>query len=747
MTPAVESQAATAVRRPLVVVAGNPNTGKTTVFNRLAGTDHKVANYPGVTVERHSATLALGADLEVDVVDVPGTYSLSSRSREEELAIQTIAGIAPNPPPDLVVLVADATQLSRNLYLVLQVLELGVPVVLAVNMVDMVEKRGQSLDVRALREELGIPVVATAALQGRGLDELKREIERSLADPARGRPGARWIPKDPELTSDIEAVARTLPAVWTRGDRDRSRAVALWALLSLDEHDELYAIPEAVRREVMARRAAADAGGRRIDAEIIQGRYAWIDARIARFLPEPAVETSESTSRRSASERIDAVLLHPAAGFLIFLLVMGVVFQSLFSWADPAIHAIESLCALLATLSRACLPSGLVQEFVEGGLIAGVGSVVVFLPQILLLFFFIGIMEDTGYMSRVAFLMDRIMRAMGLHGRAFVPMLSGYACAVPAILATRTMERQRDRTLTMMVIPLMTCSARLPVYTLIIATLFPPSRVFGSLPVQGLLMVAMYLFSTLAALVAATVLSRTLFKGPSVPLILEMPPYRMPHWPSVLRMMWQRTRSFLEGAGTVILACTIALWLLLSFPRNTEAKAGFDARRAAVAARRLDPGEERTQLAAIDGEQKSARLRSSYGARLGRALEPAISPLGFDWKIGIGLIGAFAAREVFVSTMGVVYGTEEERGTSSPTLRERIRAETRADGKPVYTPLVGLSLMIFFALACQCMSTLAAVRRETRSWRWPVFLFAYMGVLAWIVSFAVYQCGRALGFA
>jgi ferrous iron transport protein B len=350
-------------------------------------------------------------------------------------------------------------------------------------------------------------------------------------------------------------------------------------------------------------------------------------------------------------------------------------------------------------------------------------------------------------MARVAFLMDRIMRAMGLHGRAFVPMLSGYACAVPAILATRTMERQRDRTLTMMVIPLMTCSARLPVYTLIIATLFPPSRVFGFVPVQGLLMVAMYLFSTLTALVAAIVLSRTLFKGPSVPLILEMPPYRMPHWPSVLRMMWLRTRSFLEGAGTVILACTIVLWLLLSFPRNTAEKERFHAERSAVAARQLPDGAKEERLASIDAAEESARLRESYGARMGRGLEPAIAPLGFDWKIGVGLIGAFAAREVFISTMGVVYGVGSDKGSTSPTLREKIRAEMRADGKPVYTPLVGLSLMIFFALACQCMSTLAAVRRETRSWRWPVLLFVYMGVLAWVASFAVYQGGRALGFA
>jgi ferrous iron transport protein B len=747
MTVASASVTRIPVRRPLVVVAGNPNTGKTTVFNRLTGAEYKVANYPGVTVERHSATLALPGGAVVDVLDVPGTYSLSARSREEELAIQTVAGLEPFESPDLVVLVADATQLSRNLYMVLQVLELGVPVVLAVNMVDMLEERGQSLDLASIRRELGIPVVETTALRGRGMDELKQEIERALADPGRARPGWRWIPEDPALLADVQSVMQTLPPGWVRGNPERGRAIAIWALLSLDAQDELEAIPDAVRKVVEKRRSAAAEQGRPIDAEIIGGRYAWIDARMPLFLREPDAKRDTPNERRTLTERIDAVLLHPTAGFAIFLIVMGIVFQSLFNWADPAIHGIENLFSLLASSSRAWLPTGIIQEFVGGGLIAGVGSVVVFLPQILLLFFFIGLMEDSGYMARVAFLMDRIMRAMGLHGRAFVPMLSGYACAVPAILATRTMERQRDRTLTMMVIPLMTCSARLPVYTLIIGTLFPPSKAFGLLPVQGLLMIGMYLFSTLTALVAAIVLSRTLFRGPPVPLILELPPYRVPHWPSVVRMMWLRTRSFLEGAGTIILLCTIALWLLLSFPRNSAQKARFEAERAQVVARDLAAGEQGVRLAAIDVAEGSERMRSSYGASLGRALEPAIAPLGFDWKIGVGLIGAFAAREVFISTMGVVYGAGDARGSGSTTLRERIRAEMRADGRPVYTPLVGLSLMIFFALACQCMSTLAAIRRETRSWRWPLFLFAYMGVLAWIASFAVYQGGRWLGLA
>ena len=726
-----------ALGRRLVAIAGNPNTGKTTLFNRLTGSDYKVGNYPGVTVERHSGSLVLPRGDHVELIDVPGAYSLSARSKEEELALRTVSGIAPFESPDLVVVVVDATQLSRNLYMVLQIVELELPVIVALNMVDVLDKRGQTIDARAIATELGVPVVEMSALHGQGFEELRQAIERVLERPAIARPGWRWKPEGSALLEDIEYVARALPPSWKRGDVQRARALALWALLSLDEHDELEDVPKAVRSAVAKRRALAHENERQIDAEVIRGRYGWIDARIDRFVREPH-------AKRSISERADGVLLNPVLGFPIFLVVMGIVFQSLFSWADPAIHWIERAFTGLSNLAHSWLPDGLVQEFVRNGLIAGVGSVLVFLPQILLLFFFIGLMEDSGYMARVAFLMDRIMKLLGLHGRAFVPMLSGYACAVPAIMATRTMERQRDRTLTMMVIPLMTCSARLPVYTLVIGALFPPSRVFGWMPVQGLLMIGMYVFSTLTALTAAAVLSRTLFKGPRVPLILELPPYRVPHWPSVLRMMWHRSRSFLREAGGVILVCTIVLWFLLSFPRDERSRAHFDAARAELATQNFSRNDLDARTGALDAEEAGERLRASYGGRLGRAIEPSIAPLGFDWKIGIGLIGAFAAREVFVSTMGVVYGVGKASDEQSTTLREKIRGEMRADGKPVYTPLVGLSLMIFFALACQCMSTLATVYRETRSWRWPVFLFAYMTALAWIASFAVYQIGSAL---
>ncbi len=724
---------------PLVAVAGNPNTGKTTLFNRLTGSDQRVGNYPGVTVERAVGRMELPGIGSARVMDVPGSYSLSARSVEEEIAIRAVTGLPPHVLPDCVLIVVDATQLTRNLYLVLQVIETDVPCVVALNMSDALEGTGVRIDAVELARVLEVPVVPVSGLRGTGIDELRAKIAGVLADPRRGRPGWRWRPMDsPALAEDVRAVAAGLPADWTRASEQRRDALALWALLSVDDHDELHETPKDLRELVLARRARAAQTGRQIDSEIIAGRYGWIDRHAPRFL------VREEHGRKSKSERIDALLLNPALGFVLFLAVMGTVFQALFTWSDPLIGAIEDGFGLLGSLARAAIPAGILQEFVVDGLVAGVGSVVVFLPQILLLFFFIGLMEDTGYMARVAFLMDRIMRALGLHGRAFVPMLSGFACAVPAVLATRTMERRRDRVLTMMVVPLMTCSARLPVYTLIIAALFPPTAVLGFVPVQGLLMVGMYVFSTLIALVVAFVLGRTLFKGPRIPLILELPPYRLPHLPTVLRMMWQRSRLFLTQAGTVILACSIALWLLLSFPRRSSHAAEFEAARE-TARVELDGAREEEALARIDSEQRGERLRESLGGRLGRWIEPTIEPLGFDWKIGIGLIGAFAAREVFVSTMGVVYGLGDEVDESSTTLREQIRAETRADGRPVYTPLVGLSLMIFFALACQCMSTLAAVKRETGGWRWPSFLFAYMTVLAWVASFVVYQGGRLLG--
>ena len=699
---------------PLIAVVGNPNTGKTTLFNRLTGQRARVGNYPGVTIDRRSGRARLGAGVEVEVFDVPGCYSLSARSAEEEIAIDSILGWHGNARPHLALIVVDATQLQRNLYLVLQILELGVPAVVALNMID---EAGASLpDHQALSELLGVPCVPISARSGQGMEELASALDAAVAAPPVSK---LHIAYTAQVVADAEKVAETLPAEWTAGDgdADRRRALALWALTSVHDDDELAGIPQALRERIDEVRRAAR--GRDLDGEIIGARYAFLDARV------PSLFAPHRTA--ILTERIDSVLLHPVSGFVTFLAVMLVVFQSLFAWADPAISLIEGVFGRVGSWLGDVLPAGFLTDLLVDGVIGGVGNVLVFLPQILLLFFLLGLLEDSGYLARVAYLMDRVMKSLGLHGRAFVPMLSGFSCAIPAIMATRTMERRRDRLLTMMVIPLMTCSARLPVYTLVIAALFPPSQVFGFVPVQGLLMVAMYVFSTLTALGAAGVLGRTVLRGPRVPLILELPPYRMPMLRSVLQMMWQRSRLFLSEAGTVILTCTVVLWALLSYPKLPEPPA--------------DASHE------VHVQWQSDSLAHSVAGRMGKALEPVIAPLGFDWKIGVGLVGAFAAREVFVSTMGVIYGVGDDVDEESSTLRDRMRADKRPDGQPVYSPLVGLSLMVFFALACQCMSTLAIVKRETGGWAWPGFLFAYMTTLAWVASFVVYQGGRLLGLS
>jgi ferrous iron transport protein B len=721
-------------RVPLLLLIGNPNTGKSTLFNRLTGQNVRVGNYPGITVERRSGNLSLnvaGAPDVAEVVDVPGAYSLAARSPEEQIALSAVLGWSDNPKPDLCIVVVDAGQLARNLYLVLQLLELDVKVVVALNMID--EVKDNPPNAGELSRFLGVPCVATDARRGPGLNELKAAIAATLAAPARS--GLR-VGYPAPLERDLERVASALPAAW-RESPVRARALSLWALTSIESDDELQGIDPALRAESLAVRASS--GQRDIDQEVIATRYALIDAT----LPKLYQRLDAHPPKRKASERVDRVLLHPVYGFAIFIGVMLIMFQSLFSWSDPAIRLIEACASALARLVEAQLPPSLLRDLVTKGIIGGVGNVVVFLPQILLLFFCIGMLEDSGYMARVAFLMDRVMKALGLHGRAFVPMLSGFACAVPAILSTRTMERQRDRLLTMLVVPLMTCSARLPVYTLIIGALFPPSRVFGLVPVQGLLMIAMYLFSTVISLIAAGVLGRTAVKGRRIPLILELPPYRLPSLRGTLKMMFQRAHMFLREAGTGILIFTVLLWGLLSFPRVVDHDAGSP--RTATSHQRANGEHLPASAARATPSLGPSAIEQSYGGRLGKAIEPAFKPLGFDWKIDVGLIGAFAAREVFVSTLGLVYGIGDADQNDAP-LREKIRAERRADGGRSYSPLMGLSLMVFFALSCQCMSTLMVVYRETKTVRWPAFMFAYMTTLAYVASLLVYQGGRLLGF-
>lgn len=712
---------ARATKRPSLALIGNPNVGKTLLFNRLTGQQGRVGNYPGITVERRTASLRLPGQT-TDLVDLPGTSSLSARSAEEAVALESLLGQAGVDQPDLVVLVVNAARLVPSLYLALQVAELRLPMVLVLNLID--EAGDTPPDAQAVGALFGVPCVATSARTGQGLQALRTALSEALKAPPVPTLQVDYPVAVRSAVSDVSAV---LPVSVVGDDEqaaERRRALGRWALLSggddSSEDSELGGILglQAVRDAVA--RARSDAGDLDLDQALIAARYAFLDEH-AGALHKPI--------QRSASDRLDKVLLHPVTGLVSFLAIMLVVFQTLFAWSDPLIGLVEESFLAVGAAVAPLLPEGVVQSFVVDALIGGVGGVVVFLPQILLLFLFIGIMEDSGYMARVAFLMDRIMRGLGLHGRAFVPMLSGFACAVPAILATRTMERQRDRFLTMMVVPLMSCSARLPVYTLVIAALFAPAAADSSWPVQGLLLLAMYVFSTGIALFAAFVLGRTVLKGPRVPLVLELPPYRWPDPGSVLRMMRARSWVFLKDAGTVILACTVLMWGLLRYPELPE------------------PPDFDQYTVEQQATFEASRIEYSAAGRLGKAIEPTIRPLGFDWKTGVGIIGAFAAREVFVSTMGVVYGVGGDVDEESLPLRERLRQATRPDGTPVYTPLVGLSLMVFFALACQCMSTLAAVKRETRGWRWPAFLFVYMTALAWVASFVVYQGGMLLGFA
>jgi len=719
--------------RPKIVLAGNPNVGKTTLFNALTGQSAKVSNYPGITVERRTGSLAL-PQCTADVVDLPGTYSLNARSAEEQIAFDAIAGIDGSPVPDVVVVVADATQVARSSYLLLQCQELGARCVVALTMVD--EAKTATPDPRALGQLFGCEVVPVTARTRTGIKELIAAIDRTIR--AERRAIWRWEP-DVALRARLATLRSSIPATWiadepppercSAPDLGRREALALWALTCTEPRtggpdDDELSIPDDVRRVTL------DKAGLDLDAPII-ARWTWLDREIAKIASRPI--------DRSRTAHIDRILLHRVAGFGVFIAVMTVLFMSLFWWAQPAIDAVNGVFDSLGNLIQDQLGDGVFTDFLVNGLIHGVGSVMVFLPQILLLFLFLGFLEDCGYLARVAYLMDRIMRSMNLHGRAFVPMLSGFACAVPAIMATRTMERRRDRILTMMVVPLMTCSARLPVYTLVIAALIP-----GSPLTQAGLMVGMYLFSVATALVAAWVMSRTVkpLKAKRLPFFIELPPYRFPRLPDVLRMMWSKASMFLREAGTVILACSIALWALLAFPRDLP-----DGSPDYPALIQTAPSADARK--ALADEAQAAHVANSYGGRLGRAIEPAIAPLGFDWKIGVGIIGAFAAREVFVSTMGIVYSVGDiDSGDDESTkpLQQALHDARRPDGSRAYTPLVGLSLMIFFALACQCMSTLAVVRRETGTWRWPLFLFSYMTAIAWIASFLVFQIGTLLGF-
>ena len=725
-----------------IALAGNPNAGKTSLFNALTGLRQKVANYPGVTVERKEGTWAIAAGLPpARLIDLPGLYSLEAASIDERIARDIITGRnADVPQPDAIVAVVDATNLERNLYLVTQILETGRPLVVALTMIDLAERNGLQIDAEKLAEGLGVQVVPVVARQHRGLDALGEAVLKAAAGAGTG---AGWrLSEHAEREVALLSVEPRKGAS-SNGARGANGAGRYAALL------DLYA--EELPQDATRRDEVAQARGRLAAAapdwwqEPLRARYDWIE-RVA------AGTVRGDRERPGATNRIDGVLTHKIFGPVVFLLVMLVVFQTIFSWANVPMDLIDAGFGALRQTTHDRLPPGLLTDLLADGIIAGVGGVLVFLPQILLLFFFIALLEDSGYMARAAFLMDRLMRGVGLHGKAFMPLLSSFACAIPGIMATRTIENPKDRLATIMIAPFMSCSARLPVYTLMIAAFFADRKAFGFISTGALLIMAMYFLGIAVAIIVAWILKHTILKAPSPPLVLELPPYRVPNFLNIAQTMLSRAGLFVKRAGTVILSISILLWALVTFPRQTTPPpAATQATAVAQATRASDAeaGGDSSQANAVtapstpEGEQ----LRNSFAGRMGHAIEPFIAPLGFDWQMGIALIASFAAREVLVSTLSIIYNTGPDATEESPSLIDAVRNARRPDGTPAWTPLVAISMMVFFVLALQCMSTIAIVRRETNSWRWPLFMTVYMLVLAYVASFLTYQGGRLLGFS
>ena len=721
-----------------VLLVGNANSGKTTVFNALTGARAHVTNYPGVTVTRSSRRLTMPDGTAIELFDLPGTYSLTAQAPDEQVAVDTVNG-RHGERPDGVVVVVDAGALERGLYLTLQIVETGVPVVVVLNMLDEAASAGIDFDTSRLSDWLGATVVPTVASKGRGLDQLRK----ALSEVVKRAPKTDTVwPGFPEsVETDVAVVERSLADTAFAETPAARRSWAVWSLLSLEAGDTTESgLPSSVLAAVETVRTDPRNENRSLDQEIVGARYRWIETVV------DDVRTVVGEDTRTWTDRLDGVLTHRVWGMLVFAAVMAFLFEALFAWSAPLIGAIEGLTAALQGAVTAVLPSGPVRELIVNGVIAGVGNVVVFVPQIAMLFLFIAALEDVGYLARVAFVIDRLMGRVGLHGRAFVPMLSGFACAIPAVMATRTIESRRDRLITMLTLPMVSCSARLPVYALVTAVIFASDqRVLGVLSAGAVVLFSMYALSVVATLGAAAVLRRTVLRGPRLPLVLELPPYRVPVLRNVLLATWQRVKKFLVDAGTIILTMTIILWALLSYPTSTALKARYDSERAVVAASVSDPDQRAAQVSVLNGQEAGDQIRYSIAGRVGRGIEPALEPLGFDWRIGVGILGAFAAREVFVSTLGIVFGIEDA-DEESPTLRSSLQAAERGDGSPLMTPLTGVSLMVFFVLACQCMSTIVVVRKESGTWGWPLFMFGYMSVLAYVASFVVYQGGSALGW-
>jgi len=741
------------VHTTTVALVGNPNTGKTTLFNALAGMRQHVGNYPGVTVETKKGQMSYLAQV-LDIVDLPGTYSLAPRSPDEMVAVDVILGKQENEPrPDVVVSIVDASNLERNLYLTTQAMELGVPVVIALNMIDIAKAHGIMIDHEQLARRLGVPVVPIQANKKKGLEQLKEAIVAAARSPSVG--SGVLFPEDfeREVAGLQSALGEKVPHYFVRR---MLLDVGGWTEQRLADSRGL-----GTRALLDAARSRLVQAGCRVPEVEARVRYRWIR--------EATTDCVHRSAERLVTwtDRLDRLLTHRLWGTLIFLALMFLVFESIFTWARPVMKLLSDGKDVLADSLRDLLPTGPFGSLVTDGILEGVGSVVVFLPQIVILFGFIAVLEDCGYMARAAFLMDKLMARCGLSGKSFIPMLSSVACAVPGIMATRVIENRRDRLATILVAPLMSCSARLPVYVLLIGAFLTDGFPFW---VPGLVMFAMYSVGLVTAPFVALLLKRTLLRGEAPPFVMEMPLYKWPSLRSVVRRMTDSGWAFLRRAGTMILAAMVLVWALLYFPRaGSDGAEPYDVRIAAAQQdldklrekARAEQGPAQWQLqASIDADAQRLNLlhgewkRQSYLGRMGQAVEPVVRPLGWDWRIGMAAIASFPAREVVVGTLGIIYNQgkvdpdeiREAEKISDTNLGRALQAATwdSDSRRRVFTVPVALSLMVFFALCCQCVSTLAIIRRETNSWRWPIFTFSYMTVLAYFAALLVYQIGRLI---
>jgi ferrous iron transport protein B len=778
-TDAAPAGATNSTRRLTAALLGNPNTGKTTLFNALSGLNQRVGNYPGVTVETKKGQMTC-AGQAFDLVDLPGTYSLAARSPDEMVAVDVILGHqAGEARPDVVICLADASNLERNLYLTAQALELGVPAVVALNMIDVAEGQGIHVAAHLLAKGLGVPVVPIQANKRKGLDRLRDAIA-AAAGGAAPTSGAKFP----------EAFEREAVALQEAVGPQVEPFLVQRLLIDTGGYTEQCLAARfggSIREKARLARERLAAAGVKVPAVEMQARYGWIRSVTASCVQRPTHRPVTWT------DRIDRVLTHKVWGTVVFLALMFVVFQSIFTWTRPLMDAIDGGKDWLIGRGRAALPPGPFTSLLLDGVLKGVGAIVVFLPQIVILFGFIAVLEDCGYMARAAFLMDKLMARCGLSGKSFIPMLSSVACAVPGIMATRVIENRRDRLATILVAPLMSCSARLPVYTLLIGAFLTVGFPWW---VPGLTMFFMYCIGLVVAPLVALLLKRTLLRGETPVFLMEMPLYKVPSLRAVLRRMFDAGKAFLWRAGTLILASMVLVWALLYFPEGStysgriaeieqqveKEKSELEEKEAALrplerelAGLRQDNANPQRvaalerEIAPLEAEVKRLRhivvpveeqareleaewTRQSWLGRLGRAIEPAVRPLGWDWRIGVAALASFPAREVVVGTLGIIYkvGKVEpdevlsEADFSQNKLADALKSAEydNQPGRKVYSVPVALSLMVFFALCCQCASTLAVIRRETRSWLWPAFTFVYMTVLAYVGALAVFQIGQ-----